>query len=367
MLVLGTAATNWATNPRGWLLDPTIDVATPAGVAQLKTRILQWADNRVQILLSAKAQGMITWDIEGEMFPHSTTRLRSTVLPQRRPRWRISPTPISNSATPACVGVVCGLSSSACSGVSASQQDVADLTQLLINKINYAKSRWGASIFYMDSNGGPGDPMDPSILQRVSAAIPGVLIIPEHSNLQYYAYTAPYRQINQGYTSAEADARLVYSKGFAILNVADAPIQEDYNQLVTSVTQGDILLFRAWFDDCSLTSVKSIYQAAGQPVPPVDTTPPSVSIVGPPAGSTISSVATVSRGRIDNTGIARGAVPVGWIHQGTAVAPPYTASLNPASFRRQPRSVRGRHGSLRQFRDRDDRDPDRQRLPHPPT
>jgi hypothetical protein len=156
----------------------------------------------------------------------------------------------------------------AAGGLSASQQDVADLTQLLINKINYAKSRWGASIFYMDSNGGPGDPMDPSILQRVSAAIPGVLIIPEHSNLQYYAYTAPYRQINQGYTSAEADARLVYSKGFAILNVADAPIQEDYNQLVTSVTQGDILLFRAWFDDGSLTSVKSIYQAAGQPVPP---------------------------------------------------------------------------------------------------
>ncbi|MEI9973842.1 MAG: hypothetical protein WDO73_18380 [Ignavibacteriota bacterium] len=149
-------------------------------------------------------------------------------------------------------------------GGSATQQDVADPTQLLIDKINYAQKRWGATMFYVDSNGGPGNPMDPAIFQRVSAAVPGVLIMPEHSNLQYYAYTAPYRQVNQGYTGAEADARLVYPKGFAILNVSDAPMQQDYNQLSSSVSQGDVLMLRGWFDDGTLSSVKSIYQSVGQ-------------------------------------------------------------------------------------------------------
>ncbi|MBV9771645.1 MAG: hypothetical protein JOZ32_18890, partial [Bryobacterales bacterium] len=42
-LVLSTAGTDWSTNPRGWLLDPTIDVTSPSGVANLRTRILAWA------------------------------------------------------------------------------------------------------------------------------------------------------------------------------------------------------------------------------------------------------------------------------------------------------------------------------------
>ncbi len=343
MLILGTSAAGYPTNPRGWLLDPTIDVTTPAGLAQFQTRILQWADNSVQVLQSVNAQGMITWDIEGEQFPQPTSYV-------------CDPTQFAMTA-PEMVNVAdayfkkfrdAGLKVGVCvrpqqfvlapGGGSASQQDVADPTQLLINKINYARNRWGATIFYIDSDGGPGNPMDPGILQRVSAAEPGVLIMPEHSNLQYYAYSAPYRQVNQGKTSAESDARLVYPQGFAILNLADAPIQQDYNQLVTAVSQGDVLMFRGWFDDGSLSSVRAIYQAAGQPG--IDTTPPTVSIVSPLPNATISAPTTVSASASDNVGVARvqflvDSSPLG----GPILTPPYSTTLSPAQFTNGPHTL----------------------------
>src|SRR5271165_4305825 len=72
-LFLSTAAAGYPTNPRGWLMDPKINVFTPAGIANLRTQILAYADNSVAILRGMNAQGMITWDIEGQQFPHSTS------------------------------------------------------------------------------------------------------------------------------------------------------------------------------------------------------------------------------------------------------------------------------------------------------
>ncbi|HLK62895.1 MAG TPA: Ig-like domain-containing protein, partial [Bryobacteraceae bacterium] len=343
MLILGTSNAGYPTNPRGWLLDPTIDVTTAAGLAAFKTRVLQWADNSIQILQSANAQGMITWDIEGEQFPQPTSYVCDpTVLATTAPEMANVADAYFQKFRDA------GLKVGVCvrpqqfvlgpGGSSASQQDVADPTQLLINKINYARSRWGATIFYIDSDGGPGSPMDPGVLQRVSAAEPGVLIMPEHSNLQYYAYSAPYRQVNQGYMSAEADARLVYPQGFAILNLADAPIQQDYAQLLNAVSQGDVLMFRGWFDDGSLASVKSIYQAAGHPA--TDTTPPSISISSPLPNSTISTTVTVSASASDNVGVARVQFLVDSTPIGAAIlTPPYSTTLNPALFANGPHTL----------------------------
>src|SRR5579871_1749043 len=39
-LTIGTAGKQWATNPRGWFLNPTVDVTSPSGVANFKSEIL---------------------------------------------------------------------------------------------------------------------------------------------------------------------------------------------------------------------------------------------------------------------------------------------------------------------------------------
>jgi hypothetical protein len=86
-LFLSSAAIGSASNPRGWFNDPTIDVTNAAGVASLKTRVLAFADASIAILRSMNAQGMITWDIEGQQYPHATSyvgdpRMFATLAPE---------------------------------------------------------------------------------------------------------------------------------------------------------------------------------------------------------------------------------------------------------------------------------------------
>src|SRR5436305_14085156 len=70
---------------------------------------------------------------------------------------------------------------------SATQTPMPDPTDLLIQKIAYAKKRWGVTLIYLDSNVNPSDPnpIDASIVQTVAAAFPDCLLIPERSNLRY--------------------------------------------------------------------------------------------------------------------------------------------------------------------------------------
>ncbi|HKD08908.1 MAG TPA: hypothetical protein VKB79_23600 [Bryobacteraceae bacterium] len=56
------------TNPRGWFNDPTIDVTTPAGIANFQQRLLLAGDAAVAEMKRVGAQGGIIWDIEGQQF-----------------------------------------------------------------------------------------------------------------------------------------------------------------------------------------------------------------------------------------------------------------------------------------------------------
>jgi hypothetical protein len=269
-LILATAATGWATNPRGWLLDPTIDVTNPAGVASLKQRILAWADNSISILKSMNAQGMVTWDIEGEQYPHATTyacdpRIFDTLAPEMAgiaddyfKRFRDAGFRVGVCLRPQQLVVSPDKS-------TAQQQFLSDPTQLLIDKATYAKNRWGATLFYVDSNvNSATDPnaIDPTIFRTLQTRFPDSLFIPEHAGTQYWAYTAPYKELRQGWFSTPAEARLVYPNSFTTLNTADGAVQTNFNTLVSSVKQGDVLMYRSWFADPANSTVESIYQTA---------------------------------------------------------------------------------------------------------
>ena len=98
-LVLATSAAGYPTNPRGWLLDPNLDTTTTAGIAAFKDRIFAWADQSIAILKQLNAQGMITWDIEGEQeYPACRLQLyraiRRKAVPGSRRRWSLWQMPI---------------------------------------------------------------------------------------------------------------------------------------------------------------------------------------------------------------------------------------------------------------------------------
>jgi hypothetical protein len=253
------------TNPRGWLLDPRMDVTTPAGQAAFKQRMLQYADASVALMKKTGAQGSIVWDIEGQQFPHMTSylgdprslppemdsiadeffdRLRSdglrtgvTVRPQRpvRPAY----------------------------GNDVFQIEVTDPAQNLIDKIAHAKKRWGCSLFYVDSNGAPSAPMDDDIIDRVAAAHPDVLLVPEHETFRYYSFSAPFHALDMGIASTSSWVRDVYPEAFSVI-YAPKDLAKRRAELVEAVRRGDILLFVGWHETPDSAEVRKIYDEAGR-------------------------------------------------------------------------------------------------------
>ena len=61
-------------NPRRWMVvnGGKFDMTTPEGRIQFQQGVLKWADNAVKVHLEAGAQGMVTWDVEGQQYPSAT-------------------------------------------------------------------------------------------------------------------------------------------------------------------------------------------------------------------------------------------------------------------------------------------------------
>jgi len=257
----------YPTNPRYWFGDSTVDTTTPAGVAAFQQRVLAYADNAVAICKAENAQAAITWDMEGQQFPQPTTfigdpRLLDTLAPE------MSGVIDAYFKKFTDAGIKIGMTIRPQQLVltndnqQASQQEVADPGQLMLAKMTYAYNRWGATVFYVDSNGPPDNPTDPKFFQEVVNALPGVLIIPEHSNMEYYSITAPYGQLNMGVTGTPANVRLAYPQAFSVTTISDADVAGNMPALVKSVSLGDVLFFRGWFQANENPQVQQIYGSA---------------------------------------------------------------------------------------------------------
>jgi hypothetical protein len=152
----------------------------------------------------------------------------------------------------------------------------ADPVNEISEKIAYATKRWGCTLFYIDStvlwvNESDGKlklkTMPAEFFQILNARFPDGLLMPEESTARHWAYTAPYHEVQQGYTGTKADVRACYPDAFSVIRVVDAGmdvIKQKHDALVAGVRSGDILLYRTWFNDEYDAKVKSIYRDAGK-------------------------------------------------------------------------------------------------------
>lgn len=267
-IIMCRSASGWPKNPRGWLNDPAVDVTTPKGLAAFRERMMAYADRCIAVEKSVGAQGVIAWDMEGEEYPHGTSfigdprlidslapevggafidewvgkfraaglRLGLTLRPQKLVRYN------NNTA--------------------AFQQELADPSQNLIDKITYAKNRWGVSIFYIDSNGDKNSPVDARMMARVAAAHPDVLLIPEMSTVGYYGFCAPYGSVADGDLGPTAEALHIYPNAVRTIVTGDADLAGNHAALVNAVRRGNILFFRGWYDSPEIPQVKAICEEA---------------------------------------------------------------------------------------------------------
>jgi hypothetical protein len=139
----------------------------------------------------------------------------------------------------------------------------------LNKKISCARDRWRCTLFYIDSNAGKHGVLDVEVFRRLQQQHPDCLIAPEQCTTEYFACTAPYRELRNsapwgGVACTPKTTKELYPEAFSLVNVADGgDIHGHRKELLQAVKQGDILLYRSWYRSNEFPEVKSIYRDAG--------------------------------------------------------------------------------------------------------
>jgi len=257
-------------NPRGYF-GGTFDVRTKTGKEAFRTALLQSADQSIKVMKGMNAQGMVVWDLEGEQY-HKVAyigdpRMLSTLAPEMEYRGAVDAYFKRFRSAGLRVGVTVRPQRLKLTSTGWKQMAVKNPYPTLAAKIAYARTRWGATLFYVDSNSGK-QLYDASVFKRLADAFPDVLLIPEHENTRYYAYTAPYLELRNQETSTPQSTLVAYPQAFSVNFVPGGDLDGYRAQLVESVRRGDILMFTGWCDDPQNAKVKSIYDEV-YPPPPV--------------------------------------------------------------------------------------------------
>ena len=255
-LFLASNSSSSPTNPRGWFNDPSLDFVGTNGTQQFRKALLEYTDRSIEILKRTGAQGVIVWDLEGQQYPHKTTYIGDPrFLDQLAPEMALVADEFFARLRNA--GFKVGLTVRPQQLIFdrgwPQQTQVLDIKKNLIEKIDYARTNWGATLFYIDSNGGIRRPDEVWQLRSLAKQRPDVLLIPEHSYLPYWTVSAPYASLRKNESPTTARwARKLYAGTFQVVDIGDA--SNEAAKITLAWDQGDILLFRAWFwsPECAL-------------------------------------------------------------------------------------------------------------------
>jgi hypothetical protein len=250
--------------------------------------VLRQAHDVAENLRKLDAQGAITWDIEGEQYPQTTSyACAPDQIAQLAPEME---SVISDSASPyrsmklddAYFKVIkdAGFRIGVCirpqhlmvyADGSAQQMYLpeAQVAAEMTHKMRFARERWGATIFYVDSDVGPAaERLDAKIFQQVAAAFPDSLVIPEHSTPQYYAYTAPFQNfLVHLQTGTPKDVYNYFPNAFSVNMINDAgaaKLAAHRAELTEAVRRGDVLTVHAGYWQANNPVVVQIYKDAGK-------------------------------------------------------------------------------------------------------
>jgi hypothetical protein len=259
--------TRWATNPRGWLGDPTINVFTAAGRAIFKQRMIAFCN---QILFNAaplSLRGFIVWDIEGEQYPIGATTYvgHPSWLAQLAPEMDAIATDLFRIFTNAGYQVgfalrqqklVANPGNPAMAFYNTPWPTGSDSVQAqndLADQVRYCQTRFGgaARLYYIDSNGGN----EVNTYQRLGALFPNCLFAPECNFIvtRMYAYATAYqtgRPITGVRNGLATQARFtaVYPKAQSLINLADvADTSANETAVANSMVRGDVQMIRIWW------------------------------------------------------------------------------------------------------------------------
>ena len=248
-----------------------LDIKSSQGKAAFRDALLKMADNSIKVLKDANAQGMITWDPEGQEFLESCyygdPRLTPVLAPETEfkddqgmtaideyfDKFRRAGFKVGVCLRPQQITMVNG---KPLQGAANNQQ----AAEVLKNKLAYARKRWGCTLFYIDSTVVlTGEALDADVFKAVADAYPDVLLIPENESMRYFAYSAPLNSYaHHKITATPVGVRMVYPKAFSVLLASDGDRPDDHDALVAAVRDGDILIFNGWANHEELVKSKNL-------------------------------------------------------------------------------------------------------------
>jgi hypothetical protein len=155
-----------------------------------------------------------------------------------------------------------------------------DVVTRLDNKIKYARKRWGATLFYLDTNylSRPTDRtakegawkdvvVGVELMNEVRRRNPGVLIMSEIPFLEYYAHGAPYVDVPEWGRSTGPDVRAAYPDAAGVMAVnKEEVVFGNLDHYVRAVENGDMLWTHAWYEG-QKRLVDALYGKAAQSAP----------------------------------------------------------------------------------------------------
>jgi hypothetical protein len=151
----------------------------------------------------------------------------------------------------------------------------ADAQQKLLDEIAYCKTRWGLTLFYVDTNVNlDGTSLNASVFDAIHAAHPDVLLLPEwdyvYTGGGYYRSTVPYQQANMGRlsrinysTPPEATYEVAGAQSFIVLkDLAEEDYQLFKPEMARQLKDGKIILGAKWFDTTEMNHLRDLKAAA---------------------------------------------------------------------------------------------------------
>jgi hypothetical protein len=275
-LFLATSQQHPPKNPRGWFLNAAdVDLTTPEGLMRWRQRLMDYAESSIKILKEIGAQGMITWDPEGQEYPRATfygaPHLAARLAPETDFKGDGQLGALDEYfARFRAAGLRTGLTLRPQRVIFHSdgplQVEAHDPTTELLAKIDYARHRWGCTIFYIDSTTDKQGALPADVMKSLAQKNPDVLLLPENENLRYFAYSAPLNSFaHHDVAQTPPSVREVYPDAFSAIMIT-APAEQmaaGYERLAAAVAAGDIMIVNAWYGGEHIAFVKRLATRAG--------------------------------------------------------------------------------------------------------
>lgn len=236
--------------------------------------------NTVKAAKAADAQGVIIWDPEGGAFPHPVTyigdpRLIAALNPQLDLVIDDGMKLLRDAGLKVgiCIRPTLVTANAAKKTATHNHTAAKDPYTQLEAKVEYAQKRWGATLFYIDTNffwRPYGDAkvwksgqLPPDIYRRLQQKFPDCLFIPEFGNVGDYAASAPYGEADMGAWGTSNIIRAIWPDAFRVIVIEDADPYENFNRFVTAVRQRNALMtFGQAPGTGNVVAIARIYQEA---------------------------------------------------------------------------------------------------------